>query len=148
MSPPPPNSPPPPQPPPPPHSVATLEPQVDLADLARLSQWLRSLGLPAAAAELDRPTLGEWCDGLRLCELVEALERRELPGVTRAPKSSASARHNVEKACEALRRKQGMALDHAFSTTSILRGDQPTIVALLSDARRAYRARTALRSIR
>ena len=145
---PPPNLPPPPQPPSPPHSAAALEPQVDPADLARLSQWLRSLGLAAAAAELDRPTLGEWCDGLRLCELVEALERRELPGVTRAPKSSASARHNVEKACEALRRKQGMALDHAFSTTSILRGDQPTIVALLRDARRAYRARTALRSIR
>ena len=39
------------------------------------SRWLRGLGLPARATELQLESLPEWRDGLRLCELVEALER-------------------------------------------------------------------------
>ena len=31
--------------------------------------------MPARAAELHLDTLAEWRDGLRLCEVVEALER-------------------------------------------------------------------------
>ena len=63
-----------------------------------LTRWLRGLGLPARATELHLDSLPEWRDGLRLCEVVEVLERRQLAGVTRAPRSSASFRHNVEKA--------------------------------------------------
>ena len=39
------------------------------------SRWLRGLGLPARATELQLESLPEWRDGLRLCEVVEALER-------------------------------------------------------------------------
>ena len=40
-----------------------------------MRRWLRGLGLPARATELQLEPLLEWRDGLRLCEVVEALER-------------------------------------------------------------------------
>lgn len=40
-----------------------------------MRRWLHGLGLPARAAELQLEPLLEWRDGLRLCEVVEALER-------------------------------------------------------------------------
>ena len=64
--------------------------------------------------------------------------RRQLAGVTRVPRSSASFRHNVEKALGALRQRQGMRPERLYSATQVLQGHQPTIVALLRDVRRAY----------
>ena len=119
------------------HGVVTH----DRAEASRLGRWLRELGMPAPASRLDAEWLPEWRDGLRLCELVEVLERRQLAGVTRTPRSSASFRHNIEKALDALRHKPGMAADWLYCTNQVLQGRQSAIVGLLRDVRRAYHRR-------
>ena len=58
--------------------------------------------------------------------------------MTRVPRSSASFQHNVEKALDTLRQRQGMRPERLYCAPQVLQGHQPTIVALLKDVRRAY----------
>lgn len=55
---------------------------------------------------LQGTTLSDFSNGVILCDLVSALDHVKIPGVSRNPKSSASALHNIRKALEILQKKK------------------------------------------
>ena len=84
-----------------------------------------------------------WSDGLALVHLVEALERRTLPGIERSPKAAAQRQRNYEKALEVLRLKKGMPLTHCYAAARLARADPSALVPLLLQVRLAYKTRTS-----
>lgn len=72
-------------------------------------------------------------DGTLLCELVRALERAELKGVTWQPSAPASKLHNVKKALEALRRQPAMSPMHLWCEREIVARDVAATLGLLGD---------------
>jgi hypothetical protein len=104
-----------------------------------LAKWLESIGikLPTPFA-LEQPTIPEFSDGVLLCNIVKALEHKEIPGVTYKPKKMASYLHNVRKALEVLRKKKNMPATHLYSEQEIQKGNGAVICELLEQMRRAY----------
>jgi hypothetical protein len=89
-----------------------------------------------------------------LCDLVAAIEglgsgrqgaaqraKPPLPGVSRAPKTAASCRHNLTKALQVLRDKRGMRRALLFSEEAILAAEQHVALSLVEDIGRAYKLR-------
>lgn len=72
-------------------------------------------------------------DGTLLCELVRALERAELKGVTWQPSAPASKLHNVKKALEALRGQPAMSPMHLWCEREIVARDVAATLGLLGD---------------
>lgn len=72
-------------------------------------------------------------DGTLLCELVRALERAELAGVTWRPSAPASKLHNVKKALGALREQPAMSPVHLWCEREIVAKDVAATLGLLGD---------------
>ena len=128
-------------PPPPPPLASSAEASVTVTALER---WLLAHGVSARAAEVGRvqsdgeaeARLGAeaaWRDGLELLALVEALERRRLEGVHRAPRAAAHCLRNVEKAMEALRTStlRKVPHTHLHAAKQFVRGERGAILRLL-----------------
>ena len=104
-----------------------------------LAKWMESVGVKLSSPfVLEGTTLSDFSNGVILCDLVSALDHVKIPGVSRNPKSSASALHNIRKALEILQKKKSMPLDFLWSEADIHVGDPHVIVNLLDQIRRAF----------
>jgi hypothetical protein len=109
------------------------------SDQFLLAKWIESLGIKLRSPfALEAPVIQEFSDGVLLCNIVGALEHKEIPGVTYKPKKMASYLHNIRKALEVLRKKKNMPMDHLWSEHEIQIGNAEVICALLEQMRRAY----------
>lgn len=103
-------------------------------------RWLHAMGLLSddALAGSFATLCPELSKGTLLCDLVAAIEGIPVVGVFRPPKSVATARANVRRACERLARHRGMCRRHLFDHDEIAAGSPGAVLALLEDVRVFY----------
>ena len=103
-------------------------------------RWLHAMGLLSddALAGSFATLCPELSKGTLLCDLVAAIEGIPVVGVFRPPKSVATARANVRRACERLARHRGMCRRHLFDHDEIVAGSPGAVLALLEDVRVFY----------
>lgn len=72
-----------------------------------LKNWVLSVpGLDLDSTfDLASSVVPEFSSGVLLCDLVSKLELKDIQGICRHPKSSASALHNIRKALQVLKFK-------------------------------------------
>eukprot|EP01028_Stygiella_incarcerata_P008827 TRINITY_DN396_c0_g1_i3.p1 TRINITY_DN396_c0_g1~~TRINITY_DN396_c0_g1_i3.p1 ORF type:complete len:1114 (+),score=328.12 TRINITY_DN396_c0_g1_i3:2593-5934(+) len=104
-----------------------------------LGKWLETIGvvLPSPYS-LEGAIVPEFQNGVLLCQVVSTLEREDLRGVTKKPRSNASCLYNIRKALTRLRDKGNMPMEYLWSEEGIRRGEGRVIRGLLEQMRVAY----------
>jgi len=87
---------------------------------------------------LNKEALTEFGDGILLCKIIEALERRPMEGIIKGSKTSASSSHNIRKALELLHKKKVIPLEYLKAVDKIHKGDNNTIMNLLKRIKEGY----------
>jgi hypothetical protein len=106
-----------------------------------LVKWIRSCGIPVARPDdFHKDKASEWCDGVKLCRLIEAVQkgRKEIRGVVSEPKNTAQCLNNHRRAMEVLRQKSNMPVELIFSEDRLVEGDTDLLVPLLQAIRKSY----------
>eukprot|EP00770_Monocercomonoides_exilis_P011121 MONOS_11069.1-p1 / transcript=MONOS_11069.1 / gene=MONOS_11069 / organism=Monocercomonoides_exilis_PA203 / gene_product=unspecified product / transcript_product=unspecified product / location=Mono_scaffold00534:26556-34029(-) / protein_length=2327 / sequence_SO=supercontig / SO=protein_coding / is_pseudo=false len=107
-----------------------------------LAKWLDSVGIHLASPfSLESPVIHEFSDGLLLADLVSKLEHRDIPGVSRKPKSKAEYLHNISATLKVLLQKGTMPLDFLGAEAKIMKGEADVIIRLLECIRKIYSPR-------
>ena len=104
-------------------------------------RWLQSLGISIRdPSALLRELSPEFCDGVVLCRVVEAVEhiRGSLSGFVPNPKNGAQCLNNIRSALRVLRKKKEMSVDLLWSEEDVRAGESSVILPLLDQIRHAY----------
>lgn len=103
-----------------------------------LSHWLFSLGVlnrfacPITIADM----LEDIKTGVLLCDLVSKILGKNIPGVTRNPKTPQACKSNIIRALDLLRKNNRMSQKFLWKDEDILKGEYYTILGLLEDLHR------------
>jgi hypothetical protein len=121
-------------------SEAPLEDLTQMQSNNVLLKWFDKIQLNyPSTLNFNKPGLEEFRDGKLLCDLIGKLESKDLEGVVKQPKSTASALFNIRKALDFLQKKKTVPLTYLYSEEEILLGDNSTIMGLLYDIKGAYK---------
>eukprot|EP00002_Diphylleia_rotans_P008885 TRINITY_DN18864_c0_g1_i1.p1 TRINITY_DN18864_c0_g1~~TRINITY_DN18864_c0_g1_i1.p1 ORF type:complete len:876 (-),score=150.04 TRINITY_DN18864_c0_g1_i1:305-2542(-) len=100
--------------------------------------WLHSIGLLTKPNTSFSTVVQMAKTGVLLCDLVELMDGKKLPGVFRPPKTTATCLSNITKACDALIQKRTMGRRYLNKTRELSEGDEEVVSGLLEDIRRAF----------
>jgi hypothetical protein len=104
-----------------------------------LGKWLETIGVTLPSPySLEGAIVPEFQNGVLLCQVLSTLERDDLRGVTKNPRSNASCLYNIRKALTRLRDKGNMPMEFLWSEESIRRGEGRVLRGLLEQMRVAY----------
>lgn len=114
-----------------------------------LLNWLAKLkvDLPKGFS-LDRTPLPEFADGILLCRIAEALERRPVEGIIKGPGTSASSAHNIRKVLELLYKRKVIPLECLRMVDKVHKGQGDVVVDLLRRIREGYDRKSARKGLR
>eukprot|EP00761_Pharyngomonas_kirbyi_P000120 gb/GECH01000120.1/.p1 GENE.gb/GECH01000120.1/~~gb/GECH01000120.1/.p1 ORF type:complete len:784 (+),score=208.52 gb/GECH01000120.1/:1-2352(+) len=95
-------------------------------------KWIQSFKI--FGKNTSKSELGEiLSSGVKLCDFVSFLFKREIPGVAKNPKNNAAAVSNINRALQILREQKSMPPRYLWSTKEILNGNNKVAFGLLSD---------------
>jgi len=106
----------------------------------QIHKWLLSLGLSQYQNySFDGPLLPSLTNGLLLCDLIEALDRTKLVGVSNSPKTTANCRGNLRRALDFLRKKPTFPPELHYIEEKLLVGEGKSWRKVLLELHRIYR---------
>ncbi|CAG9320284.1 unnamed protein product [Blepharisma stoltei] len=98
--------------------------------------WLQIFGINI---DMENDVIPEFSSGVLLCEILQKLERRKIPGVDARPKSTPVCLHNVAKALDVLKAKPKFPSKLFFIENDIVNGKGETIRELLLSIFKIYK---------
>lgn len=108
----------------------------------QIKSWLNSIGYQTSVDWSDE-NIVDFRTGNILCDIVGLLQREEIRGVHRSPKTSAAALHNFNKALGVLKQINTMPSRFFFMEEKLLKGDGDAVRDLLITVSEVYRKRSS-----
>ena len=118
-------------------------------DFMDFCEWFESIPIQYEAQNVqfeDEETVMGYSDGLFLIELVSKLERRDISGINKKPRTKAASLHNIKRVLEVLSEKPSFPWKFQFCDKEILAGKSETIKELMITIRKLYRHRNLKRT--
>jgi hypothetical protein len=122
-------------------SMGNISPKLKKQSEKNLStfDWIEKIGVKIPKdLDLTQEKISRFKNGEVLCEILEKLESKKFPGVSKNLKTSAAAAKNVSVAFEVLKKKSAFGIGNCFIESKVLEGDGEHIRKLLKEIHRLY----------
>ena len=116
--------------------------KAEAGELDNFTQWLYEIGTNfPRSIRFREEHIPEFTTGTLLCGIVNALERVNLPGVDKEPKTRASAMQNINKAMGVIKKRKGFPSELRNCEEEVFIGNGSVIRRLMQALMKMYRKR-------